>query len=172
MSDRYAWRGRFLAVRVDTPDRDGRAWEVVERPEAVAIVALTISGQVVLVRQWRQSVGRHTIEIPAGIVDNAESVGETAARELLEETGYRAARMTPIATLFASPGYSDERIHLVLATECVIEAGADLDGLTETFLVSRDDVSALCSGADNEPLDGKTYAGLCWLLGHWYSLIP
>src|SRR5436309_1627786 len=112
--------GRLLNLRVDRvalPNGRETTREVVEHPGAVAIVPLHDDGRVVLVRQYRHAVGRSLLEIPAGTLDQGEESAEAAAaRELQEETGYRAARLTPLATFYPAPGFATERMTVFLAT--------------------------------------------------------
>lgn len=99
-------------------------WTFVQRPNArgvVSIVALTDEGEIVFVEQHRKPVAARTIELPAGLAgDEPEHEGEdlarTAARELLEETGYVAARMEPLMDCPTSPGMTDEVASFFLAT--------------------------------------------------------
>jgi ADP-ribose pyrophosphatase len=80
------------------------------------VVALTSAGEVLLVRQMREAVREALLEIPAGILDReGEDAVDCAARELLEETGHRALTIEPLTTIYTSPGFTDERIHLFLA---------------------------------------------------------
>jgi len=100
-------------------------WEFVTRltkNPAVAIVAITDDDRVILVEQYRIPAGRTVIEIPAGLSgDTAETKGEplleSAKRELLEETGYQAARWTELGRGYSSPGLSDELIAIFLAED-------------------------------------------------------
>ena len=110
------WSGRYLEVR-----RDGQ-WEYAARTgdmTAVVIVAFDDDGRVVLVEQQRLPIGRRSLELPAGLVgDDAagERVEDAAARELEEETGYRAARIESLGEFFSSPGMTSEAFTLVRAT--------------------------------------------------------
>ena len=112
-------RGRLLRVRVDTvimPDGTQADRELTEHPGAVAILALDEADRVLLIRQYRHPVGAELWEIPAGLRDvSGEPVHRTAERELLEETGYRAADWRVLADYFSSPGYSTERLRIFLA---------------------------------------------------------
>jgi ADP-ribose pyrophosphatase len=112
---------------------------------------------VVLVRQFREAVRRALLEIPAGIFDVAGEDGAgCAARELLEETGYRAARMDPLASIFTSPGFADERIELFVA-DAEPGAGAGEDGVdVVTMPLDR----AFRAVDEGEILDAKTVVGL------------
>lgn len=81
-----------------------------------AIVPLEGSGEVILVKQFRYPVGGEILEIPAGMVEKDESPLACARRELLEETAHQAKNFKKIATFYTTPGYSDELLHLFLAT--------------------------------------------------------
>jgi ADP-ribose pyrophosphatase len=90
--------------------------DFIEHPGAAAIVALTNEGGVVLVRQYRHALKGYIWEIPAGTLDPGEPALDCARRELVEETGYAAAHWRQIGEITPVPAYSDERIHLFLAT--------------------------------------------------------
>lgn len=100
-------------------------WDFVRRPHSdacVGILAITPDDEVVLVEQFRIPPQRHVIEIPAGIVGDeeehhGESLADTAARELLEETGYRAGKILHLIASPTSAGMTPEMTHLFLATE-------------------------------------------------------
>ena len=112
--------GRIMNVRLDTVElADGRnaQREVVEHAEVVAIVPVDAAGNVVLVRQYRLPAQDVLLEVPAGGVDEGESVDEAAQRELREETGYRAATLERLGGFYVSPGYVTEFIHVFLATD-------------------------------------------------------
>lgn len=99
-------------------------WDYVRRPNSdacVGILAVTDLNEVVLVEQFRIPVGKKVMEIPAGLVGDepefrAESLADTAARELLEETGYRAASMRLLISSPTSAGMTPELTHLFHAT--------------------------------------------------------
>lgn len=165
MSERYPFIGRFLRVRLDTSGDS--AYEVVERPAAVGIVAVTTAGEVILVRQHRPAVGRETLELPAGIIDPGETGVASAHRELLEETGYAAGSISPITTLLASPGYSDEHIELVLASDCRLVGNSIGDKrISAVVQLSLTEIRSLLQPSTSSLVDGKTFAGLAWLLLH------
>ncbi|HWC32733.1 MAG TPA: NUDIX hydrolase [Actinomycetota bacterium] len=89
---------------------------MVRHPGAVAVVALTRDGAVVLVRQRREAVRETLLEVPAGILDVAgEAPQDAARRELREETGYEADVWEPLGAILSSPGFSDERVELFAA---------------------------------------------------------
>lgn len=116
------YQGRIISVRVDTirsPDGNTADREVVTHPGAVGVVALDESGpapRVLMIRQYRHPVGRLLWELPAGLRDVAgEPLLRTGRRELLEETGYRAARWDVLVDYLSSPGIITERLRVFLA---------------------------------------------------------
>ena len=88
--------------------------EVVRHPGGVAVVPV-LNERVILVRQYRIAIGRDILELPAGKLEGEEGTEHRGRSELEEETGYRAGRMIPAGSVFASVGYSSEEIHLYLA---------------------------------------------------------
>lgn len=153
---REAWRGRLIRVEVESWPAGER--EIVRHPGACAVVALTSTHDVLLVRQVREAVREKLLEIPAGILDvEGEDARACAIRELFEETGYRASNATPLATILTSPGFADERIAIFLAEaadepEGVPEAGVEVVRLTLD--------GALEAVRDGRIADAKTVAGL------------
>lgn len=103
-------------IHVTLPNGHGSVRDVVRHPGAVAIVALTDDGRVCLVRQFRAALDRVTVEIPAGKLEAGEDPLACAERELLEETGMVAGRMAFLTTIATTPGFTDELIHLYMAT--------------------------------------------------------
>jgi ADP-ribose diphosphatase len=139
--------------------RDGR--DVVVHGPAVAIVAVDRDDRVTLVRQTRVPAGGPLLELPAGGVEEGESPLETARRELREETGLHGGEWVEVATFFTTPGYSDERMHLFLATG-VEQGEAEPEGSEEIELVRVP--LAEIPGLVAEVEDAKTLAGLLMLL--------
>jgi len=113
--------GQIVRLRGDTvrmPDGEEVRRDVVEHPGAVAVVALDEAGQVLLLRQYRHPVAGQLWEIPVGLRDVAgEPPLVTAQRELLEESGYRAAHWQVLADVYSSPGISSERLRIFLARD-------------------------------------------------------
>jgi ADP-ribose pyrophosphatase len=117
IASHYAYRG-FSSVRVDTLAGPEGPFvrEVVEHPDAVAVVALDAQGRVALVRQYRHPLRSTLLELPAGTLDVAGEAPEAAAhRELAEEVGLAADRLVPLGSIWNSAGWSDERTTLFLA---------------------------------------------------------
>ncbi len=173
LSGRLVYDGKLLKVHSDTvrlPDGGTAEREYVEHPGAVAVLALTDSGGLVMERQHRYPLGRDMIELPAGKIDPGEDPLATARRELKEETGYTAAQWRHVATIHIAIAYSNERIEIYLA-KGLERGGAKLDD--EEFLEVFDLplATALAWVREGKITDSKTVAGLFWaekiLGGEW-----
>ncbi len=112
--------GRLIDVevrRLEAPGGERYVREMVRHPGSVAVLPM-IDGDVVLVRMWREPIGTHVLEIPAGLRDVAdEDPEDTACRECEEEIGMRPGRVALLAAFFNSPGYADEYTHVFLAED-------------------------------------------------------
>jgi ADP-ribose pyrophosphatase len=120
------YKGRVLGVTVEQWPAGER--EIVERADAVAIVAVDADGRLVLVRQPREAVRTHLVELPAGVADDGEEPLATAKRELGEETGLHGGIWRAGPSFFSTPGYSRERVHLFFAEGLEEGAPAPDDG--------------------------------------------
>jgi ADP-ribose pyrophosphatase len=154
--------GKKATLRLDTIELETgntSVREIVEHPGVVAVVPLGDDGRVMLVRQYRLAANGILLEIPAGVMDPGESPEQAAQRELAEEIGMRAGRLTSIGGFFVSPGISTEFIQLYLGEALSpSEASADED---EDIVVTRLSLaSALDLVASGEICDAKTITGL------------
>lgn len=154
---RRVFEGKTLSVVVERWGEAER--EIVERVEAVAVVAVDDEGRVVLVRQMREAVRRVLLELPAGKVDGGEDPSATARRELAEETGLRADLWRNGPVFWATPGFCTERVHLFAAEE-LVEGDATPEA-GEHIEVVRLPVAEAIAGVDKLE-DAKTIAGLLW----------
>jgi len=119
-SVRTIHRGRVFtltAEELSLPNGNDTTIDIIRHPGASAIVPITASGEVILLRQYRRAVSGTIWEIPAGTFDGKEDPLVCAKRELIEETGHAATMWRKLGEITPVPGYSDERIHLFLATE-------------------------------------------------------
>lgn len=91
-------------------------FEWLDFSRSVAVLPVLDDGRIVLIEQYRPSVDRPVIEIPAGRVERGETLEAAAARELEEETGYRAGRLRQLTAFYPSVGYSTEFMTVYLAT--------------------------------------------------------
>jgi ADP-ribose pyrophosphatase len=120
LSAENRFSGRLLSVRVDRIRMgDGREQdqEIVEHRGSVVMVPLDEDGGIWFVRQYRHAAGREILELPAGTLEAGEEPAACAARELREEIGLRAGRLTAIGGFFLAPGYATEFMHVFLAEE-------------------------------------------------------
>lgn len=134
--------------------------ELVEKHhEATAVIAIDHEGKLLMVRQYRYGTGLEMLEIPAGLMDPQESYEECAARELQEETGMRAQKLTRLFDYYATPGYCTEKIVFFLAQD-LIQAEQHLDA-DEFLTVHRYSIEeAVQMVASGEITDGKTIAAV------------
>lgn len=125
------FEGRVITVRVDEvvlPNGETSKREIVKHPGAVAVIATTDEGKIVLVEQYRKAMEKALVEIPAGKLEEGEQPETTAIRELEEETGYVCEKMELITSFYTSPGFADEIVYLYEATGLKKkENKADLD---------------------------------------------
>jgi ADP-ribose pyrophosphatase len=103
-------------ARVDTGH--SHTFYRIDSVDWVNVVPVTADGRLVMVRQYRHGLGHATLEIPGGLVDPGESPLDTAARELLEETGYRAGNVELLGTVSPNPALFGNRLHSYVATGC------------------------------------------------------
>lgn len=115
---RTVYRNRWLALReyrIVYPGGRSGIYGMVHKPPGVAVVALGAKGVVYFLRQYRYTVGRDFLELPAGAIGNHEPPLAAARRELFEETGLRAKRWTRLGSFFTAPGHEDAEIIAYLA---------------------------------------------------------
>jgi ADP-ribose pyrophosphatase len=166
-------RGRILEFRVDTvelADGSRSTRDIAGHPGAVAMVAIDPDGNVLLVRQWRHAIGQALLEIPAGSLDrhpdgSVEDHAAAAARELEEETGYRANRWRYLGRFYSAPGFTSELLHIYLATELTPahegRLGPDADERLELHRMSL--AEAVAMAERGELHDAKSLVGLLWV---------
>ena len=129
------WQGRYIVAK-----KKG-AWEYVSRARGISagVIVAIDDGHVILVEQYRVPLGRMCLELPAGLIGDeteGEAVEIAAARELEEETGYRASRMTDLGYYYSSPGMVTEGFHLLRAEGLTkVHEGGGVEG--EDIVVHR-----------------------------------
>jgi ADP-ribose pyrophosphatase len=159
---REIYRGRVVNLGVETvtlPNGATVELEVIRHQGASAVVPLQEDGTVLLVRQYRHAAGGFIYEIPAGKLDPGEDPLACAKRELEEETGRRAGRLERLLTFFTTPGFTDEIIHIYLAT-ALIPGVQNLEHDEVLEVVEMPLEQALQRIADGTIRDGKTIIGL------------
>jgi ADP-ribose pyrophosphatase len=160
--DREVYAGRILTLHLKyLPQPDGRRFlrEIVEHQPGAAAVAVDDQGQVLLVRQSRPAVGARILELPAGLIDPGEAPIDCARRELREETGYQAASLEPLVAFYTSPGFTDELIHVFVATDLQPSPTAH-DEEEQIELVRLPLAEAVRQVMHAELSDAKTVTGL------------
>lgn len=172
IATRRAYTGRVISLDVDTvrfPDGSTGQLEIVRHPGASAIVPfLSDPGgadpQLLLLKQYRYAADTTLYEVPAGRLDAGETPLACAHRELLEETGCRAERMEHLFTMFTTPGFTDEKIHLFLATGLIAgEAKREPDEFIEVERVPLS--KALSMIKDGVIQDAKTALAIFYAAG-------
>jgi ADP-ribose pyrophosphatase len=172
LQTRRAYTGRLINVDLDTvqaPDGSTLNLEMVRHPGAAAVVPLLGAPagedpQVLLIRQHRYAAGGPIWEVPAGVLEPGETPEACARRELLEETGARAERIEHLTTIFTTPGFTDERIHLFVATG--ITAGEPKPMPDEFLMVEPRPISRVLEMIrDGELVDAKSIVAILYLAG-------
>lgn len=162
MSRRSVFRGRLLDVTVERgrlPNGVEAEFEVVRHRGAAAIVPVTAENEVVMVRQYRFAVGDWLLEVPAGTLATDEAPEACAHRELAEEAGVAAQRLEPLGSIWTTPGFTDERIWLFLATGlAAAEQRLEPDEVLSVVRVPLAQAVAMAAGG--EIVDGKSVAAL------------
>jgi len=162
LSSRRLYEGAVVRLRVDRvrlPSGREAVREVVEHSGAVTIVAVNAEGEVLLVRQYRHPTGRSLLELPAGTLEKDEKPEACAARELEEETGFRAGRVQRLGGFFLAPGYSTEYIQAYLATDLEPgSAGGDEDEDIQVLALPLAEVLRMVETGELE--DAKSLASL------------
>ena len=119
VSEKEIYRGNIIDVdllTVTLPDGREATRDIVRHPGAAAVIPLNEKGEIYMVRQFRKPLDAVSLEIPAGKLDAGEDPVICAGRELKEETGLTAEKLTFLVSLHSTPGFSDEVIHLFAAT--------------------------------------------------------
>ncbi len=139
--------------------------ELVEHPGAVLIVPFLTRDTVILLRQFRPVINAYIFELPAGTLEKGEQPLACARREIIEETGYSAKKLTRLGIIYPVPGYSTEKITMYKA-ENLTERGmaCEADEVIETLVVTKKMVRELF--AAGKIIDAKTicaFAHCGWL---------
>jgi len=157
----------FELIRENVTLENGTTTDVefIEHPGATAVIPFLDDNRIVLLKQYRHALKKYIWEIPAGTLDPQEEIISCAKRELIEETGYSAAQWHRLGEITPVPGYSDERIHIFLATE-LQPADQNLDEDEVIQVLAVDFLKAIEMIGDGEIQDAKSIAGL-FLASQW-----
>jgi ADP-ribose pyrophosphatase len=167
ISSKRVYSGKIISVDLDSvrfPNGTTGNLEMVRHPGASAVVPFLDplddpDPRVLLIRQYRYAANGYVYEIPAGRLDNGESPQDCALRELREETGYSAADLIPLTTFYTTPGFTDERIHLFLASNLSEgDSATESDEILDLAPVRLSRAMAMI--ASGELVDGKSMIGV------------
>jgi len=162
ISRHYIFEGRAVRLRVDTvltPSGRQTTREIVEHSDAIVAVPIDADNNVIMVKQYREAVGKKLLELPAGGIDSGEEPVQSVRRELQEEIGFLPQKVEKIGGFYIAPGYSTEYLHLFFATQLKPKRLKAED--TDEIEVVKIPVSQIRSLLDSgEICDSKTIAGL------------
>ncbi|MBA2173796.1 NUDIX hydrolase [Halobacillus locisalis] len=163
------YTGKIVQLDIDSvtlPDGNTSKRELIKHPGAVAVIALTDEGKLVLVEQYRKPMEKSMVEIPAGKLEPNESPESCALRELEEETGYTSDHLEKVTSFYTSPGFADEIVHLYFTDQLKkLEEGpaGDEDEFVELLELTLEEAEQM--EKDERIHDAKTaYALLYWKL--------
>lgn len=172
LSSRELYTGKIFRLDRDTvrfPDGTDAEMDIIRHVGASAIVPFMSDPdgedpQLLLLRQYRYAAGGYIYEVPAGRLDGDESPMHCAVRELKEETGCTAAAMQPLFTMFTTPGFTDEKIHVFMATGLQHgEAAREADEFADVVIMRLAEALELIrTGAI---MDAKTALSILYVAG-------
>jgi ADP-ribose pyrophosphatase len=164
MSHKEVYRGKIVTLQVDTIQQtSGRTTirEVVLHPGGVTAIPVLDDGRLLLIRQFRYPIGKYILELPAGKLDSGQTPMDTIAREMEEETGYRARLLNHECVFYTTPGISNEAIHLFVARE-LTKCSQRLEEGEHITVEAHSLEECLQKIETGEICDGKTILGILW----------
>ena len=166
LSSQNVYEGKVFGIRRDEviePTGVRTTREMITHPGSVVVLPVLPDGKVLLIQQYRYAARQYLWELVAGRIDPGETPIEGAARELKEETGYTAKKLTVFLEFFPTPGFLEEKMYLLLA-----------EGLTPGKATPEDDEKIIAKAYTHEQLeemlrkkklrDAKTIAGVLYYL--------
>ena len=166
LSSQLVYEGRAVKLRIDTvrmPSGRETTREIVEHSDCVAIIAVDADDNVLLVSQFRKSLEKELLEIPAGGIEPGEDPVTTVRRELQEETGYLPEKVQRLGGFYSTPGYCTEYLCLYLATDLIPSplSAEDTESIRLIRVPINQSLSLITSG---KICDAKSIAGLLTFL--------
>jgi ADP-ribose pyrophosphatase len=164
LSSKVIYKGAIFGIRRDEviePSGVRTTREVITHPGSVVVLPVLADKRIVMIRQYRHAAKQYLWELVAGRIDEGEAPRKAAARELMEETGYRAKRFKVFLDVFPTPGFLEERMYILLA-----------EGLSEGQAQPEDDEKIVAKAYTRQELeemmrlgklrDAKSVAGLLY----------
>ncbi len=177
LKSKTVYDGRIIKVSLDTvlaPDSSEIQLEMVRHVGAAAVVPLLSDPtarepSVLLIKQFRYATSGTIWEIPAGVLEPGEKPIDCARRELTEETGATAEDIVHLTTIYTTPGFTDEQIHLFVATGISVgETNHEHDEFIEVEARPLSRVLEMIQAG--EIVDGKTIVALLYMAGFWLNM--
>ena len=164
LSSKVVFKGRVFSVRRDEvlePTGVRATRDMIAHPGSVVVMPVLPDGRIILIRQYRHAARRFLWELVAGRIDTGESIKRAAARELIEETGYRAKTMRVFLDFFPTPGFLEERIYILIAEGVTAgEAKPEEDERIESKAFTRRELEKILRTGVLR--DAKSIAGLLY----------
>jgi ADP-ribose pyrophosphatase len=166
LGSKIVFRGKVFGVRRDQvvePWGVRATREVITHPGSVVVLPVAEDGRILMIRQYRHAARQYLWELVAGRIDDGETVRQAAVRELKEETGYRAKRFTEFLDVFPSPGFLEERMHILLAQGLTPgEAQPEPDEKIISHAYTVEELKRMIR--KGQLRDGKSIAGILYYL--------
>jgi ADP-ribose pyrophosphatase len=164
LSSKVVFKGRVFSVRRDEvlePTGVRATRDMIEHPGSVVVMPVLPDGRIILIRQYRHAARQFLWELVAGRIDAGEDIKQAAARELIEETGYRAKKLRVFLTFWPTPGFLEERMYILIAEGVTAgEAEPEEDERIVSKAFTRRELEKMLRNGVLR--DGKSIAGLLY----------
>jgi ADP-ribose pyrophosphatase len=164
LSSKVVFNGRVFSVRRDEvlePTGVRATRDMIAHPGSVVVMPVLPDGRIILIRQYRHAARQFLWELVAGRIDTGENIKQAAARELIEETGYRAKKMRAFLDFFPTPGFLEERMYILIAEGVTAgEAKPEEDERIESKAFTRRELEKMLRTGVLR--DAKSIAGLLY----------
>ena len=166
LSSEMIYAGKVFGVRkdeVEEPNGVRATRVVITHPGSVVVLPVLKDGRILMIEQYRYATRQYLWELVAGRIDEGETVKQAAARELKEETGYSAERLTEFLDIWPTPGFLEERMHLLLAEGLTEgEATPEADEKIVSYAYTVKELKQMMTSGKLR--DGKSIAGILYYL--------